>query len=68
MLSEDVVTHLMEKLVNGELKPGDKLPSERVLAENMGVSRTVVREAIKILCERGLVKRAGRKGRVCHPA
>ena len=55
MLSEEVVTHFMERLVSGDLKPGDKLPSERTLAENLGVSRTVVREAIKILCERGLV-------------
>jgi GntR family transcriptional repressor for pyruvate dehydrogenase complex len=39
----------------GEIKPGDKLPPERELAELMNVSRTSVREAIKTLSAMGLV-------------
>lgn len=41
--------------MNGELNPGDRLPSEREMGERFGVSRTAVREAVKALHERGLV-------------
>jgi DNA-binding FadR family transcriptional regulator len=38
------------------LQPGDRLPSERVLGIQLGVSRTVVREAVKMLATTGLVR------------
>ena len=38
------------------LQPGERLPTERALGERLGVSRTVVREAIKVLSAGGLVR------------
>jgi GntR family transcriptional repressor for pyruvate dehydrogenase complex len=55
-LSEQVAGQIQELIVTGGLKPGDKIPPERELAEQLGVSRTVIRETIKALQERGLVK------------
>jgi GntR family transcriptional repressor for pyruvate dehydrogenase complex len=55
-LSEQVAKQLQELIVNGGLNPGDKLPPERLLAEQLSVSRTVIREAVKLLQERGLVR------------
>ncbi len=47
---------LREAIVEGEMKPGDKLPSEAGLTKRFGVSRTVVREAIASLRADGLVE------------
>ena len=50
------VADQIEQLIADEsLRPGDKLPGEREMADRMGVSRTVVREAIRVLGDRGLV-------------
>jgi GntR family transcriptional repressor for pyruvate dehydrogenase complex len=43
-------------IASGTWKPGDRLPSERELGESFGVSRTVVREAVKALEARGVVQ------------
>ncbi len=60
-LYEQMAQHIREQIVNGELDAGDQLPNERSLAEQFGVSRTVVREAIKSLKQEGLVEvQAGR--------
>ena len=55
------VAHAIERfVVTHDLQPGDRLPSGRKLTEQYGVSRTVVRDAIAILEQRGLVEtRAG---------
>ncbi|MFZ5648143.1 MAG: FadR/GntR family transcriptional regulator [Bacillota bacterium] len=58
--SERIVSQIKSLMFEGKLKPGDKLPPERELAEIMNVSRTSVREAIKTLSAMGLV--AIRKG------
>jgi DNA-binding FadR family transcriptional regulator len=55
-LYEQIVQQLQEMIINGYLRPGDKLPPERQMAEQLGVSRTVIREAFKTLENRGLVK------------
>lgn len=55
-LYEQVVRHIQEMILGGELQPGDQLPPERQLAEQLGVSRTVIREAVKTLQQMGLVK------------
>jgi GntR family transcriptional repressor for pyruvate dehydrogenase complex len=60
-LYERIVTQIEARILNGVLKVGDKLPSERELAEQFEVSRTAVREAVKILHEKGLIEiRPGR--------
>ena len=55
-LSEQVADQIQEWIIADSLKPGDRLPPERELAERIGVSRTVVREAIGALSIQGLVK------------
>lgn len=60
---ELVCESVRNKLVQGELKPGDKLPPERELAAQLGVSRNVVREALRSLEIAGVVAlRKGVKG------
>jgi DNA-binding FadR family transcriptional regulator len=57
-----VVKQIRELIKNGKLKPGDKLPPERILAERLGVSRPSVREGIVALEILGLVESRGGKG------
>jgi len=55
-LYKQIADRIQDLIVTESLRPGDKLPGERELAERMGVSRTVIREAIRALNVRGLVK------------
>jgi len=55
-LYEQIVQQIEQSVVEGSLKAGDQLPAERELAQQFGVSRTAVREAIKALREKGLVE------------
>ncbi len=55
-LHQKVASYIQNLVLTEQLRSGDKLPPERDLAERMGLSRTVVREAIKTLQERGLVE------------
>lgn len=52
---EEAVTQIAEKIKLGELSVGDRLPSERALAEQMQISRPTLREAVKILQDSGLI-------------
>jgi GntR family transcriptional regulator, transcriptional repressor for pyruvate dehydrogenase complex len=54
-LYEQVADYIEELVSSGQLRPGDKLPPERELAETLRVARGVVREAVKVLAARGLV-------------
>lgn len=54
-LYQQVVKQIQDLIIGGELRPGDRLPSETELCEQFGVSRTVIREATKCLAERGLL-------------
>ena len=59
-LAQGVVRQIELLILRGLLRPGERLPSERELAERMGVSRPSLREAIADLQERDLlVSRAG---------
>lgn len=60
-LYEQVVEQIEQQILRGNLRHGDRLPTERELAEQFHVSRTVVREAVKALREKGLVQ--GYQGR-----
>lgn len=65
VLSNRVAAMLLERVLVGELQPGEELPSERELCQQLGVSRTVVREAIRSLTGKGVIeKQAGRKARI----
>lgn len=56
-LTEDVMELLVDMIVNQQIyKPGEKLPNERMLAAQMGVSRTTIRETIKALAASGVVE------------
>lgn len=46
---EEIVEQLKDMITRGELKPGEKLPAERDMAESLGVSRASVREALTAL-------------------
>lgn len=55
-LYEKVLDQLEELLNNGELKPGDRLPPERDLAEQVNVSRGTLREAFRVLEWQGVIE------------
>jgi GntR family transcriptional repressor for pyruvate dehydrogenase complex len=65
----EVTRQIEDQIIEGKLKPGDMLPAERVMAEQFGVSRTVIREAMKALELRGLVEvQHGRGVMVVRPS
>jgi DNA-binding FadR family transcriptional regulator len=53
---EDVFEQILADVLSGEMQPGEALPSERRLAEVLGVSRPAVREALKRVAAAGLVE------------
>jgi GntR family transcriptional repressor for pyruvate dehydrogenase complex len=54
---EQLAAMLRERITSGELREGERLPSESALAEQAGVSRSTVREALRTLEEAGLIAR-----------
>lgn len=52
----ELVAHFEEQIVSGKLAPGDLLPSERALSDELNVGRSTVREAINRLVSLGLVR------------
>ena len=61
-VADAVLEQLRGRLEDGSIGPGDQLPSERELAEQMRVSRPVVREAINLLVGQGLLEIRSRCG------
>jgi GntR family transcriptional regulator len=58
-----IIAQIEQSIVDGDLEPGDRLPPERALAAEHGVSRMTVRQALQSLEARGLLRRAiGRNG------
>jgi GntR family transcriptional regulator, transcriptional repressor for pyruvate dehydrogenase complex len=55
---EQLADLLRERITSGDLREGDRLPSETALAEQAGVSRSTVREALRTLEQAGLITRA----------
>ncbi|HEX6515717.1 MAG TPA: FadR/GntR family transcriptional regulator [Nocardioidaceae bacterium] len=55
-LADQVVEYLLQDITEGVYPPGSQLPPEPVLAEQAGVSRLTLREAIKSLRQRGVVR------------
>jgi GntR family transcriptional repressor for pyruvate dehydrogenase complex len=60
---EHVVAQIQEKILEGELRVGAKLPSERDLVEALGVSRSSLREALRSLEALGIIDAQGGSGR-----
>ena len=58
---------LVQRVVRGQYPPGSTMPAEPALCESFSVSRTVVREAVKILQEKGLVQVRRGSGTVVNP-
>jgi GntR family transcriptional repressor for pyruvate dehydrogenase complex len=70
-LADRVAAQLLEVIEQAGLKAGDLLPSERELGDRFGVSRTVVREAVRALIAQGVVEaRPGARARIAavHPS
>lgn len=55
-LSDKVADLMLETILSNRLQVGDRLPSERELGEQFGVSRTVVREAVRALVAKGVIE------------
>ena len=66
-LHAEVVHHIGLRIVRGDLEPGDLLPNEDQLSRDLYVSRTVLREAIKVLTAKGLVQSKPRTGTWVRP-
>ncbi|MEJ5867200.1 FCD domain-containing protein [Pseudokineococcus sp. 5B2Z-1] len=62
-----VVDALVDVIVSGAVLPGDTLPPESALSQQFGVSRTVLRESVKRLEEKGLVAVGQGRGTVVQP-
>jgi DNA-binding FadR family transcriptional regulator len=62
-----VVEDLSHQIIGGSIPTGDVVPTEPVLCAQFGFSRTVIREALKLLEERGLVKVEQGRGTTVQP-
>lgn len=54
--SDEVVQQVKKVIISGELATGDRLPSERDLAERFGLSRMTIRDALRVLESQGLIE------------
>lgn len=63
-LSDKVIEQLLESMRGGELPVGTHLPPESSLAEQLGVSRGILREALTVLEARGFIKRTPKEGTI----
>ena len=66
-VAKQAVMILGRRIANGEYGPGATMPTEPELAESLGVSRATVRDAIKVLSGKGLVRTARRYGTRVRP-
>lgn len=63
----DIYTRYRHNILSGQLKPGDKVPSVRVLADELGVARKTVETAYAILTGEGYLVSQGAKGTRVNP-
>jgi DNA-binding FadR family transcriptional regulator len=66
-LTQSLVQKLGSSIVRGDLPAGQALPIEAELGKKFGASRTVMREAVKILSTKGLIGQRPRVGTYVHP-
>ena len=53
---QDVALRIEDAIISRKLSPGDKLPSERELAKTFGISHRTLREALRLVEEKGLLE------------
>lgn len=53
---QDVVEQIQDAIIDGTLKPGSQLPAERELKEQFGISRGTLREALRVLEQKGMIE------------
>jgi GntR family transcriptional regulator len=58
----EIAADLQRKIASGELRPGQRLPTDQKLCTDYGASRNTVREAVKLLLTRGLVEKQPNRG------
>jgi GntR family transcriptional repressor for pyruvate dehydrogenase complex len=63
-ITTQVITHILGLIKKGQVKPGERLPTEKQLTEDLAVSRTCVREAIKSLESLRLIRVRSKVGAV----
>lgn len=61
---DKIIKQIRDSIASGQMNPGDKLPSERLLSEKFGIGRTYVRDAIKKLEFFGILKTNPQSGTV----
>lgn len=61
-LHGQVVQELGRHIVSGKVKPGELLPREETLAQSMDISRTALRESLKVLASKGLIETRQKTG------
>lgn len=61
----DAVTERLRDMIIGGMKPGDRLPTEKELAQNLGVGRSTVREGLMALSALGIIVRGNEGTFVC---
>lgn len=68
-VTKEIIDQVRDRVASGRLRPGDRLPAERELAETFGVGRSTVREAIRAMESLGLLEtRAGEGTFVADPS
>src|SRR5437899_1890342 len=67
-LHEHVIEEIGKRIVQGEFAAGKALPGEAQLCEMLGVSRTALREAMRVLASKGLVLPRRKIGTMVHPS
>ena len=66
-LSEQLAEQLLQLVADRQLEPGDFLPSATTIASDFGVSRPVVREALRTLEARGVIRTENGRGAIIQP-
>ena len=64
---DQIVQQIEQMISAGSLNSGERLPSERALAKQLGVSRTTLRRAMQLLESRGLVETRSGRGTFVSP-
>lgn len=57
LVSDEIIEEIKNLIMEGKLRPGDRLPSELKMASQMQVGRSTIREALKVLIHLGLIER-----------